>query len=178
MRLNQGAFWRNWNFIEQRRCKFIRTFSRKARSSIDFVMDVNLKGTIFCTNFFAKHVIDRSGGGVVVNVASHYGIISPDPSIYGNDDRRSPEVYGATKAGIIQLSRYYAVHLASNNIRVNSVSPGGVKKSLLHHRKLNIFRKIIRFVVLQRGWQKLQKLLSQSCFYFQMTLHTSTGIIL
>ena len=93
-------------------------------------MDVNLKGTIFCTNFFAKHVIDRSGGGVVVNVASHYGIISPDPSIYGNDDRRSPEVYGATKAGIIQLSRYYAVHLASNNIRVNSVSPGGVRNPL------------------------------------------------
>ena len=53
-------------------------------------------------------------------------MISPDPSIYHEDDRKNSEVYGATKAGIIQMTKYFAVHLAEKNIRVNAVSPGGI----------------------------------------------------
>jgi NAD(P)-dependent dehydrogenase (short-subunit alcohol dehydrogenase family) len=60
----------------------------------------------------------------VVNVASMYGIVSPDPSIYGDSGKNNPAHYGATKAGMIQLTRYLACHLGSCEIRVNSVSPG------------------------------------------------------
>jgi NAD(P)-dependent dehydrogenase (short-subunit alcohol dehydrogenase family) len=60
----------------------------------------------------------------VVNVASMYGVVSPDPAVYGNSGTNNPAHYGATKAGMIQLSRYLACHLGRGRIRVNSVSPG------------------------------------------------------
>jgi NAD(P)-dependent dehydrogenase (short-subunit alcohol dehydrogenase family) len=60
----------------------------------------------------------------IVNIASMYGRVSPDPRIYGDSGSNNPPFYGATKAGLIQLTRYLAVHLASDGIRVNSLSPG------------------------------------------------------
>lgn len=102
-------------------------YLERPESSIDWVMNVNLKGTIFCTQEFIKHCIARKGGGVMVNIASHYGIISPDPRIYTDCERKNSEIYGATKAGILQMTRYFAVHAARHGIRVNAVSPGGVR---------------------------------------------------
>jgi NAD(P)-dependent dehydrogenase (short-subunit alcohol dehydrogenase family) len=64
------------------------------------------------------------GGVSIVNVASMYGTVSPDPRIYGDKGTNNPIHYGSTKAGMIQMTRYLACHLANRNIRVNSVSPG------------------------------------------------------
>lgn len=64
------------------------------------------------------------GGASVVNVGSMYGSVSPDPSIYGHSGAGNPPFYGAAKAGLIQLTRYAACHLASDGIRVNCISPG------------------------------------------------------
>jgi NAD(P)-dependent dehydrogenase (short-subunit alcohol dehydrogenase family) len=67
----------------------------------------------------------RRGGGSVINIASMYGTVSPDPRIYGNSGYDNPPQYGAAKAGLIQLTRYLACHLAMpDRIRVNVVSPG------------------------------------------------------
>jgi len=63
-------------------------------------------------------------GVSIVNVASMYGKVSPDPRIYGDSGQNNPVHYGATKAGMIQMTRYLACHLADRNIRVNAVSPG------------------------------------------------------
>lgn len=60
----------------------------------------------------------------IVNIASMYGRVSPDPRIYGDSGSNNPPFYGAAKAGLIQLTRYLAVHLAPEGIRVNSLSPG------------------------------------------------------
>lgn len=60
----------------------------------------------------------------VVNVASMYGVVSPDPSIYGDSGKNNPIHYGATKAGLIQMTRYLACHLCLSGIRFNSISPG------------------------------------------------------
>ncbi len=64
------------------------------------------------------------GGASVVNVASMYGMVSPDPRIYATSSANNPVHYGATKGGLIQMTRYLACHLAESGIRVNSVSPG------------------------------------------------------
>jgi NAD(P)-dependent dehydrogenase (short-subunit alcohol dehydrogenase family) len=66
----------------------------------------------------------HADGASVVNIASMYGMVSPDPRIYGTSGANNPPFYGAGKAGMIQLTRYLACHLADWNIRVNSVSPG------------------------------------------------------
>ena len=101
-------------------------FLERKEVSIDNVMDVNIKGTILLMMEFLKYKKKSKDGGVVVNLASHYGIISPDPRIYSEGDRKNSEVYGATKAGIIQMTKYYAVHASEFDVRINSVSPGGV----------------------------------------------------
>jgi NAD(P)-dependent dehydrogenase (short-subunit alcohol dehydrogenase family) len=53
-----------------------------------------------------------------------YGMVSPDPRIYGNSGQNNPPFYGAAKGALLQLTRYAACHLASHKIRVNAISPG------------------------------------------------------
>jgi NAD(P)-dependent dehydrogenase (short-subunit alcohol dehydrogenase family) len=101
----------------------------RPEQSLDYVMDVNLKGTIFCINEFIKVNKKYSANKSIVSIASMYGIVSPDPRIYTDCDRKNSEIYGATKAGVIQLTKYYAVHAAEFGIRVNSISPGGILNS-------------------------------------------------
>ena len=102
-------------------------FENRPEEKFDWVMDVNLKGTFNCiqsfVNLFDSNEQEKS---CIVNIASMYGLISPDCRIYTDLDRKNSEIYGATKAGIIQMSKYFAAHLAERNIRCNSVSPGGI----------------------------------------------------
>ena len=102
-------------------------FEERNVESLDFVYNVNLKGTFFCIKHFArivkKYKIENTS---IVNIASIYGKISPDFRIYGDNDRKNSEIYGATKAGVIQMTKYFSVHLSDIGIRVNSVSPGGI----------------------------------------------------
>lgn len=69
-----------------------------------------------------------AGQASVINVSSMYGLVSPDPSIYGDTGHNSPPYYGAAKAGMLQLTRYAAVHLAPEKIRVNAICPGPFPK--------------------------------------------------
>jgi len=71
-----------------------------------------------------KSGADSAGGASVINVASMYAIVSPDPRIYGKSGANNPPYYGAAKAALVQLTRYAACHLASDHIRVNCISPG------------------------------------------------------
>ena len=59
-------------------------------------------------------------------LGSIFGVVSSDFRNYTDCARLGSEVYGATKAGIIQMTKYFSVHLADRNIRVNAVSPGGI----------------------------------------------------
>ncbi|MCP3930795.1 MAG: SDR family oxidoreductase [Bacteroidetes bacterium] len=102
-------------------------FEERLEASIDYVTDVNLKGTIFCIQSYVK-AYDQSKvkTGAIVNIASHFGVVSPDFRNYTDCSRQNSEIYGATKAGIVQMTKYFAVYLSDRNIRVNAVSPGGV----------------------------------------------------
>jgi len=64
------------------------------------------------------------GGASVINIASMYGVVSPDPRIYSGPEQCNPPFYGSAKAALIQLSRSLACELAPCHIRVNSISPG------------------------------------------------------
>ena len=100
-------------------------YKNRTEKSFDCVSDINLKGTFFCIQQYINHQNNLNRGNIV-NIASVYGLISPDPRIYKEGDRKSSEIYGATKAGIIQMTKYFAINLAEMNIRVNAVSPGGI----------------------------------------------------
>ena len=62
----------------------------------------------------------------IANISSMYGHISPDLSIYDSEASSNPPFYGATKAALLQLTRYCAVELGQLGIRCNSVSPGPI----------------------------------------------------
>ena len=100
-------------------------FEERTFEEFDDVMKVNVYGTFFCTQV-AREYMSASGGGSIVNIGSIYGVVSPDPRIYGDSGLNSSEVYGASKAAIIQMTQYMAVHLANDQIQVNCVSPGGI----------------------------------------------------
>ncbi len=72
-------------------------------------------------------LLKRSAGhgtSSVVNVGSMYGKVSPDPKAYGDTGWDNPVHYGATKAALLQMTRYLACNLDPSHIRINSVSPG------------------------------------------------------
>lgn len=66
----------------------------------------------------------KKSEGVILNIASMYGHIAPDPEIYEGNDFTNPPSYGAAKAGVIQLTKYLATFLSKYNIRANAISPG------------------------------------------------------
>lgn len=68
--------------------------------------------------------VRETGGASVVNIASMYGHVSPDPRLYSDTGLNSPPWYGAAKGALLQLTRYLACHLAAKRIRVNALSPG------------------------------------------------------
>ena len=79
------------NLISNAGVSVFKPFLEREENSIDWVMDVNLKGTIFCIKEFLNQVKKPSKYRSIVNIASHYGIISPDPRIYTDCDRKNSE---------------------------------------------------------------------------------------
>jgi NAD(P)-dependent dehydrogenase (short-subunit alcohol dehydrogenase family) len=71
-----------------------------------------------------KNASEFAGGASIVNIASMYGSVSPDPSIYGQSGQNNPVHYGASKSGMIQMTKYLACHVAEQKIRFNCISPG------------------------------------------------------
>jgi NAD(P)-dependent dehydrogenase (short-subunit alcohol dehydrogenase family) len=66
------------------------------------------------------------GSGAIVNIASIYGVVGNDFTLYEDYGGTSPAAYSAIKGGIINFTRYLASYYGHKGIRVNCVSPGGI----------------------------------------------------
>jgi len=94
-------------------------------------LSVGLGAAMFCSKIFGQEMV-KNGAGVILNVSSDLGIISPDNRIYkqeglpNNQQPVKPITYSVIKHGIIGLTKYLATYWAEYGIRVNSISPGGV----------------------------------------------------
>ena len=87
-------------------------------------MEVNLTAAFDLSKGLSTK-LKQSGHGSIVNVASIYGVLGPDYSLYEGTQMGNPAAYAASKGGLIQLSRWLSTTLAPD-IRVNAISPGGV----------------------------------------------------
>lgn len=68
--------------------------------------------------------MQEAGSGNIVLFSSMYGSVSPDPRVYEPPMSVNPVEYGVGKAGILQMTKYLAVHWAKSGIRCNCISPG------------------------------------------------------
>lgn len=105
-------------------------FEDYPEASWDKVVDVNLKGVYLCCQVFGA-AMAKTQKGSIINVASIYGVVSPDQNLYEYRRRRGevfykPVAYSASKSGILNLTRYLSVYWAKQNIRVNSLTIAGV----------------------------------------------------
>jgi NAD(P)-dependent dehydrogenase (short-subunit alcohol dehydrogenase family) len=95
---------------------------------------VGLTGAFLCSRVFGSELA-RRGGGVILNIASDLAVIAPDQRIYRQpnvaDDRQpvKPVSYPVVKSALLGLTRYLATYWADANVRVNALSPGGVRTS-------------------------------------------------
>jgi NAD(P)-dependent dehydrogenase (short-subunit alcohol dehydrogenase family) len=93
------------------------------------MIEVNLLGTMQVTQAFSALMAGR-GGGSIINIGSLYASVSPDPHFYDHLAGELPFIkspaYGASKAGVVNMTKFFATHLAPHGVRVNTLSPGGV----------------------------------------------------
>lgn len=96
----------------------------------DFCENINihLGGYFLVSQLYAKFFINQ-GRGNIINIASIYGIIPPRFELYKETKMTMPVEYAVIKAGLIHLTKYMAKYLKSSNIRINSISPGGIYNS-------------------------------------------------
>ena len=94
-------------------------------------MAVGLTGAFLCSQIIGSELARRRKG-VILNIASDLGVIAPDqriyrePSLPEEQQPTKPVSYSVVKHGLIGLTRYLATYWADQEVRVNSLSPGGV----------------------------------------------------
>lgn len=89
------------------------------------VIGVNLTGVFVCSQELGS-LMAKQKGGVIVNISSIYGLVGADQRIYGDSGLNSQPSYAATKGAIVNLTRYLASYWHGKNVRVNTLTLGGV----------------------------------------------------
>ncbi len=109
---------------------------KRRDNELSKVYNLNVKSVINIIKYFyinyKKYNMKKAS---IINFGSIYGFLSPDFRIYTNGNRFSAEIYGASKASLIQITKYFAVLFAKKNIRVNSISPGGILNKKLQSKR-------------------------------------------
>tara|TARA_B100000795_G_C22805455_1_gene444535 strand:+ start:4516 stop:5301 length:786 start_codon:yes stop_codon:yes gene_type:complete len=112
-------------------------------------IDTNLTGSFLFAREVGK-IFKKQNFGNLINISSIYGVVAPDHSIYEGEDFDTFPGYSASKSGMIGLSKWLATRWAKNNIRVNSISPGGIQNK----QSKNFVKKYSKRVPLSRMGKK------------------------
>ena len=84
----------------------------------------NATGYFLLAREFRNHIVRRAACGNVINIGSMYGVVASYPDAYEDVCNASPVSYHALKGGIVHMTRHLAAYWATDNIRVNCLSPG------------------------------------------------------
>ncbi|WP_296970437.1 SDR family oxidoreductase [Tepidanaerobacter sp. EBM-38] len=114
----------------------------------DKVMNVNVKGTFFCTQAVAREMIKAGKGGVIINISSECGL----------EGSEGQSVYAASKNAINSFTRSWAKELGRLGIRVVGVAPGILEKTGLRTKEYEealAYTRGIEVEELRAGYNKL-----------------------
>lgn len=89
------------------------------------IMNVNLTGTFLGCQVVGGYML-KSGKGAIINIASLYGVVSPNHKIYPGTGISQPAAYSVSKHGVVALTKYLATLWAEKGVRVNALTPGGI----------------------------------------------------
>lgn len=112
---------------------------RMSEDEWDSVMDVNLKGAFFMTQFAARYMM-KQRKGCIINMTS----------VAGQTGNIGQVNYASSKGGLIGLTKSMARELAPRNIRVNAVSPGFVETQMTHNIPEPVREKVLAMIPLAR----------------------------
>ncbi len=107
-----------------------RNFGRKLEDVTyrDFCENVSLHlGGYFLVAQQFGLLFRAQGGGNIVNMASIYGTMTPRFEVYAGTSMTMPVEYASIKSSVVQMTRYFAQYFKGDGVRVNSLSPGGIK---------------------------------------------------
>lgn len=102
----------------------VHTVDMDIQKHFQDVLDVNVVGTLRCTKYIAKHMIENGIKGSIINTSSTAGLRATGP--------QGGHAYSTTKAAIIMLTKCWALEFAQYGIRVNTVAPGFVHTDLTY----------------------------------------------
>lgn len=116
----------NAGFTNQSRSKnFAAGFEDFPLEDWDAIMQVNLTGSFLGCQVIGKKMLEQ-GKGSIINMASLYGVVSPNHAIYPGTGISQPVAYSVSKHGVIGLTKYLSTLWAAKGVRVNSITPGGI----------------------------------------------------
>ncbi len=122
----------NAGFTNQSRsANFDASFENFPLEDWNAIMNVNLTGTFLGCQVVGKQMLQQ-GKGVIINVASLYGVVSPNHRIYPGTGITQPVAYSVSKHGVIGLTKYLATLWADKGVRVNALTPGGIYNNHQH----------------------------------------------
>jgi NAD(P)-dependent dehydrogenase (short-subunit alcohol dehydrogenase family) len=95
-------------------------------------LKVNVTGMFLCCQVIGSEMADKKSGSII-NIASTYGIVAPDQSLYkdkeGIQHFYKTASYPTTKGAVISFTKFLASYWGNKGVRVNALSPGGVENS-------------------------------------------------
>ena len=124
----------NAHSVPRKNPKISESFEKFPDDVWEIMVSETLRGLFFCTREVGK-IMSKQNNGVVINISSIYGIVGPDQRIYGKNKLNSPIAYSVTKGGLVNMTRYLASYWHGKNIRVNTLTLGGVFDKKLHNAK-------------------------------------------
>lgn len=105
-------------------------FENYPEESYDRIMEINTKGVVLACQVIGGAMAEK-GQGSIINICSIYGLVSPDQKIYAYRQKSGtpffkPVAYSVSKSALLNLTRYLATYWGGRNIRVNTLTFGGV----------------------------------------------------
>lgn len=116
----------NAGFTNQSKSKnFDASFENFPLEDWNKIMNVNLTGTFLGCQVIGSYMVEQKKGSII-NIASLYGVVSPNHRVYPGTGISQPVAYSVSKHGVVSLTKYIATLWADKGVKVNALTPGGI----------------------------------------------------